>query len=59
MQEENPGIHRALVTDTESYRDNVILIMRSRTSYSFEMLIPKSKYAPFAMLELLEKGLRQ
>ncbi|MER0171368.1 MAG: hypothetical protein DU489_12325 [Nitrosomonas sp.] len=56
MLEENPGTQRAFVTDTESDRHNVILTIAIKDKYSFEMLIPKSKYDPFAMLELLEKG---
>ena len=59
MLEENPGTQRAFVTDTESDRHNVILTIAIKDKYSFEMLIPKSKYDPFAMLELLEKGLLQ
>lgn len=59
MLEENPGTQRAFVTDTVSDRHNVILTIVIKDKYSFEMHIPKSKYDPFAMLELLEKGLLQ
>jgi len=59
MLEENPGIQRAFVTDTESDWRNVILTIAIKDKYSFEMHIPKSKYDPFAMLELLKKGLLQ
>lgn len=56
MLVENPETQRAFVTDTESDWHNVILTVAIKDRYSFEMHIPKSKYDPFMLLELLEKG---
>lgn len=56
MLADNPGIQRAFVTDTEADPDNVILTMAIRGQYSFEMLIPKHKYDPFLMLEVIEEA---
>lgn len=56
MLEERPEIHRAFVTDTESDPDNVILTMAVRGIASFEMLIPRHKYDPFLVLEIIERG---
>ena len=55
MLKDNPDSKRAFVTDTESDPDNVILTLAIRDQYSFEMLIPKHKYDPFLLLELIEK----
>lgn len=59
MLANNPEIQRAFVTDTESDPHNVILMMAVRDKYSFEMHIPKSKYDPFAVLEVIEKASMQ
>ncbi len=59
MLANNPEIQRAFVTDTESDPHNVILMMAIRDKYSFEMHIPKSKYDPFTMLEVIEKASMQ
>ena len=56
MLEERPEIQRAFLTDNESVPDNVILTMAIRGMASFEMLIPKHKYDPFMLLELISKG---
>ena len=56
MLEERPEIQRAFVTDTESDRHNVILTMAIRGEASFELLIPKHKYDPFAVLEIIQKA---
>lgn len=56
MLDDRPGIQRAFVTDTESNPDSVILTMAIRNQYSFEMLIPKQKYYPFEILEVIEKA---
>jgi len=56
MLAENPGTQRAFVTDTESDPDNVILTMAIRDQASFEMLIPRRKYDPFMLLELIERS---
>lgn len=59
MLEERPEIQRAFVTDVDSDPDNVILTIAIRDQYSFEMAIPKAKYDPFTLLELINKGLVQ
>ena len=56
MLDDRPGIQRAFLTDTESDPDNVIITMAIRDQYSFEMHVPKDKYCPFLMLELIERG---
>lgn len=56
MLEERPEIQRAFVTDTESDPDNVILTLAIRDQASFEMLIPRRKYDPFMLLELIERS---
>ena len=56
MLEERPEIQRAFVTDTESDRDNVILTIAIRGVASFELLIPKHKYDPFAVLGIIQKA---
>ncbi len=59
MLADNPDIQRAFVTDTESDKHSVILTIAIRDQYSFEMTIPKDKYDPFTLLELINKGLVQ
>ena len=56
MLEERPEIQRAFVTDTESDRHNVILTIAIRGQYSFELEIPKDRYDPFLLLEIIERG---
>ena len=56
---DKPDIQRAFVTNTEADSDNVMLTMAIRSRYTFEMLIPKSKYDPFTLLELINKGVLQ
>ncbi|MER2513774.1 MAG: hypothetical protein ABTQ25_15365 [Nitrosomonas ureae] len=56
MLADNPNTQRALITDTESYPDSVILTIAIRDLYSFEMSVPKDKYDPFVILELISEG---
>lgn len=56
MLEERPEIQRAFVTDTGSGRHNVILTLAIRNAGTCEMLIPKHKYDPFAVLEIIQKA---
>ncbi|MBS0424651.1 MAG: hypothetical protein JSR71_09575 [Proteobacteria bacterium] len=56
MLEERPEIQRAFLTDTESDRHNVILTLAIRNAGTCEMLIPKHKYDPFVMLEIIQKS---
>ena len=56
MLEERPEIQRAFVIDTGSDRHNVILTLGIRNAGTCEMLIPKHKYDPFAVLEVIQKS---
>lgn len=55
MLTDNPTIYRAFLTDTESDTDNVILAMAIRNAGVCELLIPRHKYNPFAVLEVIER----
>jgi len=56
MLKENPDKQRAVYADTESDQDNVILTIAVRYLSTCEMLIPKAKYDPFRLLELIEQN---
>ena len=53
---ENPETRRAFITDLGTDPDNVILTIAIRDQFSFEMQIPKQRYDPFILLELIEKS---
>lgn len=55
MLEAAPGMQRAIYTDTGSDPDNVILTVALRNLATCEMLIPKSKYDSWRLLELIER----
>jgi len=55
MLAENPNKQRAVYADTESEQDNIILTIAVRHLATYEMLIPKAKYDPFRLLELIEQ----
>jgi len=55
MLEANPDKQRAVYADTESDQDNVILTIAVRHLATCEMLIPKDRYDPFRLLELIEQ----
>ena len=57
MLAENPGKQRVYVTDDKAEPDHVVLTVAIRNLASFEMLIPKAKYDPFALIELINKAL--
>lgn len=50
-----PDTLRAVYPDTESDPLNVILAIAIRHIATFEMLIPKIKYDPWRLLELIER----
>lgn len=51
-----PDTQRAIYTDTDSDPHNVILAIAVRTcQQTCEMLIPKAKYDPWKLLELVER----
>ena len=56
MLEAAPGTQRAVYTDTESDLHNVILAVAVRScQQTCELLIPKAKYDPWRLLELVER----
>lgn len=56
MLEAAPDTQRAIYTDTESDPHNVILTVAVRAcQQTCEMLIPKAKYDPWKLLELIER----
>ena len=55
MLEAAPGMQRAIYPDTESDPLNVILAVAIRHVATCEMLIPKAKYDPWRLLELIER----
>lgn len=56
MLEENPGIRRAFLTDSESDPDHVVLTLAIRNVGTCELLIPRDKFDGFAVLEVIEKA---
>lgn len=56
MLKERSEIQRAFVTDIESDRHNVILTLGIRNAGTCELLIPKRKYDPFAVLEIIQRS---
>lgn len=53
---DSPETQRAIITDLDGDPDNVILTIAIHDQYSFEMAIPKHRYDPFILLELIKKG---
>ncbi|SET27865.1 hypothetical protein SAMN05216326_11860 [Nitrosomonas marina] len=56
MLEKNPDTLRVYITDEEADLNNVILTIAIRDLASFEMLIPKSKYDPFMLIDFINKN---
>lgn len=56
MLADNPDQQRAYISDDKTDQDHVILTVAIRDLACFEMLIPKSKYDPFILLELINKA---
>lgn len=56
MLKDNPDKDRAYVTDAINDSDNVILTIAIRELATFEILIPRSKYDPFLLMELIDGG---
>lgn len=54
MLAENPQIKRAIATDTEADPENVIVTIGLRGQATGELAIPKTKYDPFLLLNLIE-----
>jgi hypothetical protein len=55
MLESTPGTQRAIYIDIDSDPHNVILTVAVRNLATCEMLIPKTKYDPWRLLELIEQ----
>lgn len=56
LLEAAPGTQRAIFVDTDSDPHNVILAVAVRAcQQTCEMLIPKAKYDPWRLLELIER----
>ena len=56
MLETAPDMQRAIYTDADSDPDNVILTVAVRAcQQTCELLIPKAKYDPWRLLELIER----
>ncbi|MDO8414484.1 MAG: hypothetical protein Q7S51_11930 [Gallionellaceae bacterium] len=55
MLEAAPSTQRAIYPDTDSDPHNVILAIAIRHVATCEMLIPKAKYDPWRLLELIER----
>ena len=55
MLEAAPDTQRAIHTDTDSDPHNVILTVGVRNLATCEMLVPKAKYDPWRLLELVER----
>ncbi|MCP5273489.1 MAG: hypothetical protein H6936_01285 [Burkholderiales bacterium] len=53
MLADNPDKQRVYITDDKTDSDNVILTVAIRDLFSFEMLIPKEKYDPFGLIDLI------
>jgi len=55
MLDAAPDTQRAITADTDSEPHNVILTVAVRNLATCEMLIPKQKYDPWRLLELIER----
>jgi hypothetical protein len=55
MLAERPGIRYAVLTDTEADPEAVILVLAIRGVATSELRIPREKYDPFLLLELIER----
>lgn len=56
MLEDQPDIQRGFLTDTEADPKHVIVTIAIRGAASFEMVIPKDRYDPFLLLEIMKRG---
>ena len=55
MLSKNPTARYAILTDTESDPEAVLLTLAIRGRATCELLIPKAKYDPFLLLDLLDR----
>ena len=55
MLSKNPAARYAILTDTESDPEAVLLTLAIRGKATCELRIPREKYDPFLLLELIER----
>lgn len=55
LMEDSPDSQRVYYTDMDTDPENVILAVGIQYVVIFEMLIPRDKYDPFKLLELIER----
>lgn len=55
MLDADPDKQRAIFADTTSEPENVILAIAVRHFATFEMLVPKAKYDPWQLLNILDR----
>ena len=55
MLAERPGLQYALATNTEADPEAVLVALAIRGKATCELRIPRDRYAPFLLLELLDK----
>jgi hypothetical protein len=55
MLAERPGARYAVLTDTEADPEAVILALAIRDVATCELRIPRAKYDPFLLLDLIER----
>lgn len=55
MLAERPGLQYALATNTEADPEAVLIALAIRGKATCELCIPRDRYAPFLLLELLDK----
>ena len=55
MLAERPGVRYAVLTDTEADPEAVILALAIRGVATCELRIPRAKYDPFLLLDLIDR----
>ena len=55
MLADNPGVRYAVLTDTDTEADAVVLALAIRGMASCELRIPRAKYDPLLLLHLIER----
>jgi hypothetical protein len=55
LLQSNPETQRAVIADQDSDPDHVILTIGIRSVATFELMIDKSRFDPFTLLDLIDK----
>src|SRR5688500_11530814 len=55
MLASNPETQRAVIADQESDPDHVIITIGIRSVATFELMIDKTRFDPFTLLDLIDK----